>query len=718
MKNIITLLLTLLSINMFSQDSWVNVVVQTDNYGGETSWEIYQDSELIATSPIYGDNSYNETIVNLPVGSYNFVIYDSFGDGICCDFGEGYFGLKNICDLNTFVYDFNGPMTTVYFDLLACPPPVFGCMDIEAINFNPWANAPAPCTFPPAPCDIGATNVIVLVTPDSYPAETSWNVTANGEVIAFGENEGNTGVTIPTYICVGVGDTLVASVYDAYGDGLCGSCWGGVDGYFDVTTLCGDSIFFIGGEEQFDTVSSGPYVVPVCIPIILEGCTDSGYVEYDPNAVLDNNSCFTEVVLGCTNEDALNYDVLANTMEVEQSCNYSLVITDGGADGWFGSWLGVIQGDSIYGPYQMGPNDGYEEDFNLTLNSNEEVSVYFFTSGNAETTAAQCGFRLEGPGGVVLQSGTNPWTDPLKKFPYIYKGLPTCSNYCVLPVLGCTDELACNYASNANVDEGCFYSIQYYDCDNACNNDVDGDNVCDELEIVGCIDPTAFNYNNLATDADDCESFIFGCTDPTQYNYVQEANTENGSCVPYIYGCTNSDAFNYDSLANSDNGSCVEVLEGCADPEAYNYDTAVNVPDPEVCLYEAVGCVTGLGEPYSDGYWLNDMCFAWVIEVDPYCCNVSWDGTCVELYDYCEADPTGVLPIELSALRVYPNPTNNIINITSPFEVVTTVYDMVGRLVINPTTNTTIELSMLPNGVYEVRVEYKGRIESNKIIKQ
>ena len=132
MKNLLTILFISLSTGLFGQ-SWVNVVVQTDNYGGETSWEIYQDSELMATSPLYSSNSYNETIVNLPAGGYNFIIYDEYGDGICCDWGQGHFGLKNICDLNTFVYDFNGPMMTIYFDLLACPPPVFGCMDIEAI---------------------------------------------------------------------------------------------------------------------------------------------------------------------------------------------------------------------------------------------------------------------------------------------------------------------------------------------------------------------------------------------------------------------------------------------------------------------------------------------------------------------------------------------------------------------------------------------------------
>ena len=431
--------------------------------------------------------------------------------------------------------------------------------------------------------------------------------------------------------------------------------------------------------------------------------------------MLFRSSCLTEVVLGCIQEEALNYDPTANTIETEPSCDYSLVITDGGADGWFGSWLGLKQGDYLYGPYQMGPNDGYEEEFGLTLNSNEEISIYFFTSGNAETTAAQCGFRIEGPNGVVLESGTNPWTDPLKKFPYIYTGTPICSDYCVLPVLGCTDVLACNYSNEANVDEGCFYSVQYYDCDNACNNDIDGDGICDELEVIGCMDPTAFNYNSLATDVGDCEPFIFGCTDPTQYNYDPEANTENGGCIPYAYGCTDSDAFNYDPLANSDNGSCIEILEGCADPEAYNYDTAVNIPDPEVCLYEAVGCVTGLGEPDGDGYWLNDMCFAWVIQVDPYCCEEEWDNTCQETFDYCSA--TGIEAILAGDdLIVYPNPVGDVLSINKNVDL--DVFDSMGRVIVSKVNTNVLETSLWAPGMYMVCIAYNNRFVTKRIIKQ
>ena len=33
-------------------------------------------------------------------------------------------------------------------------------------------------------------------------------------------------------------------------------------------------------------------------------------------------------------------------------------------------------------------------------------------------------------------------------------------------------------------------------------NDSDGDGVCDELELVGCTDPTACNYAETATEDD------------------------------------------------------------------------------------------------------------------------------------------------------------------------------------------------------------------------
>ena len=48
----------------------------------------------------------------------------------------------------------------------------------------------------------------------------------------------------------------------------------------------------------------------------------------------------------------------------------------------------------------------------------------------------------------------------------------------------------------------CEYAQENYDCDGICLEDADADGVCDPLEIAGCTDIDANNYNPLATDDD------------------------------------------------------------------------------------------------------------------------------------------------------------------------------------------------------------------------
>ena len=712
MRNLLLALL-FLPLSLFAQDSWVKVLLQPDQYADETTWEIYQGSDLIAVSPVYQSNTLQEVTVPLNSGSYNFVVYDSFGDGICCAYGEGWYGLTNACGLDVFDYEFDGTSTTVFFDVEPCGPPLVGCTDPLALNYHPWANILDSCNYLPGLCADGESMIITSVLQDTYAQETSWNI-IDTAIVASGGGYTNPGVLVSDYTCITVGDTVQVNVYDTFGDGMCGSCFGGIDGNVLVTNYCSDTLYYVGDTLQFDTVSSAPFVIELCEPIPPTGCTDPLFTEYDLDAVVDDGGCLTEIVLGCIDEDALNYSPDANTMETEASCFFELTIYDGAGDGWFGSWLGITQGDSVFTPFQMGPDDGFEETFNLYLNSNEDVKVYFFTEGNAETTSGQCGFKLQGPDGVVMEGGTNPWTDKIKKFPYVYEGTPVCANYCVTPVLGCMDVESCNYEPLANVDEGCLYSVEYYNCDNACNSDTDNDGVCDELEVVGCMDPTAFNYDALATDPAECEPLIFGCTDPTMYNYDPEANTDANNCISYIDGCTDNTAFNYDPLATADNGSCIEEVEGCADPQAWNYEALVNIPDPASCLYEAVGCVTGLGEPIGDGFWLNDMCFAWVIQVDPYCCEENWDATCQETFNYCSS--TGIEAILAGDdLIVYPNPVSDVLSINKNVDL--DVFDSTGRLIISETNTNAIDASLWTPGMYTVRIVWNNRTVIKRIIK-
>ena len=69
----------------------ISVNVLTDNYPGETSWSIFDASgNEIVTGGGYSQQGTNySTVVCVPYGCMDFVIYDSFGDGICCGFGQG-----------------------------------------------------------------------------------------------------------------------------------------------------------------------------------------------------------------------------------------------------------------------------------------------------------------------------------------------------------------------------------------------------------------------------------------------------------------------------------------------------------------------------------------------------------------------------------------------------------------------------------------------------
>lgn len=67
----------------------------TDSYGYETSWELKNSSQAsLATGSGYADNtSYQETFC-LADGDYSFTINDSYGDGICCAYGNGSYDIS------------------------------------------------------------------------------------------------------------------------------------------------------------------------------------------------------------------------------------------------------------------------------------------------------------------------------------------------------------------------------------------------------------------------------------------------------------------------------------------------------------------------------------------------------------------------------------------------------------------------------------------------
>jgi hypothetical protein len=68
----------------------------TDNYPGETSWDLVDDetgSEISSGDDYSVQGALITDSQCLSVGCYTYTIYDSWGDGICCGYGEGYYSL-------------------------------------------------------------------------------------------------------------------------------------------------------------------------------------------------------------------------------------------------------------------------------------------------------------------------------------------------------------------------------------------------------------------------------------------------------------------------------------------------------------------------------------------------------------------------------------------------------------------------------------------------
>lgn len=179
---------------------------------------------------------------------------------------------------------------------------------------------------------------------------------------------------------------------------------------------------------------------------------------------------------------------------------------------------------------------------------------------------------------------------------------------------GCMEEGACNYdwLATEQITAVCRFAQEHYDCHDKCLHDEDHDDVCDELEIEGCMDNGACNYDDTATDN-------VGCIYKTLYYHCDNTcvNDADGDLVcdeNEILGCKRPDACNYSPLATDDDGSCHYALlyyscageclidsdgdlvcdenevQGCEDGNACNYnplatDGVADENDPNACRY-------------------------------------------------------------------------------------------------------------------------------------
>lgn len=239
----------------------------------------------------------------------------------------------------------------------------------------------------------------------NYDAEAIYDDSSCAEIDECGDCGGSG--PLPGYDCDGnctTGETLVVDMSDSYGDG-----WNGNNLIINGTSLTIENGSSGNGVVCYDSSVD-------CIDVTCNGGTWQSEVSWtisddNGNQLLSGGAPFdgnigdcggTSNILGCTNENALNYNPLAN--EDDGSCEYEtsdLLDCQGGDYSGYEDWLG----------------DGYCDDG--TWGIYFDCEQFNFDNGD-------------------------------------------CDEVTIPEVYGCMDETAVNYNSEANIDDG---SCQYNNSD-------------------------------------------------------------------------------------------------------------------------------------------------------------------------------------------------------------------------------------------------------------
>ena len=365
---------------------------------------------------------------------------------------------------------FNGLFTVINAISLAseCDTANCGCMDITACNYNPNANL-----------DDGSC---------SYPDELIGECDCNGNTFdCLGQCGGMAELDL-CGVCGGPGAVYECGCYDIQ-EGEC-DCVGNT---LDQCNVC-------GGDNSFcsdcNGVPNGGSILDECG--ICDGdnssCSDclgepNGDAEVDNCGICDgeNSLCSNpEAVISFYNVGGVNLtNIDVDILNAGSLClsNVILSSTSGNnLDLFTGECINVNEGLFSIPIYLK--NTQPIAGFQFNVEGGEILNVY---GGEAETQD----FLVSSSSSLVLA------------FSLVGSNIPPSGDF-----YGCTDELACNYASNATIDNSlCTYAEEGFDCDGNClNEDCFGDcNGNAELDECGVCEGPGATFQ--------CENGLFVCNE-------------------------------------------------------------------------------------------------------------------------------------------------------------------------------------------------------------
>ncbi|MFZ8835487.1 MAG: T9SS type A sorting domain-containing protein [Flavobacteriales bacterium] len=353
---------------------------------------------------------------------------------------------------------------------------ITGCTDPEACNYDSSATEDdGSCEYDSCGCtDVWACNYNPLASVDNGSCEyTSCIGCTDATACNYDPNAVYNDGTCEYFSCVNAGCTNPGACnYDPEATVNDGSC--------DFTTCLGCTNPDADNYDPTATIDNGSCA--------FNGCLNPLACNYDPAANVSDGSCEYLSCIGCMNPEACNYDPL-NTISDASSC----VFADEGY-ACDGSCLNDADSDGVCDEFEVaGCTDDMADNYNPAA-TDDDGSCSYAVLGCTNPLA--CNF------------------DPLATDSDGSCEFTSC--------IGCMDVDACNFDAAYTIADNasCFFAQEFYDCEGACLGDNDGDGVCNELEIIGCTDPIAINFDASATDNDGSCTYPATCNDPEACNYT------------------------------------------------------------------------------------------------------------------------------------------------------------------------------------------------------
>jgi len=237
----------------------LDVSMTLDQYPSDTRWEIVPQGQntVVATSPPYDEtvqfSAVDVDTVCLEEGTYEFTIYDVFGDGICCKWGEGSYELAFGDNVVASGGAFGESETKTFVTPGSNQPQPSRPATASLTTAGPTTLSPI--TPSPVPAPPTCYSVYVNLSFDMYSEDESWDISQNGTIIEKSSPYEPGTTQDARELCLDAGD-YVFTIYDKYEDGMCCK-WG--DGSYSVTTISEEVI--VGGAE-FGASESTAFKLP------------------------------------------------------------------------------------------------------------------------------------------------------------------------------------------------------------------------------------------------------------------------------------------------------------------------------------------------------------------------------------------------------------------------------------------------------------------------